>query len=434
MQVWVVPMIYVAASFVCGQTLPRLEHLYLASHSLGISVASAQACLSASASGMMALTGVVFAVTFVMVQFSAIAYSPRLVRWFVDDRLLYHSIGFYSATFTFAFFTLAWVDRDGSGRVPMYSILAVGVMLMISMLLFVGLVQRVVDLQIAKVLRVVGDRGRAVIREMFQPLDSQPWGEGEAREAPVESTPLGPVSQTVTYSGHPRSITRVDIEALVGVARRSGGVIAMACGVGDTLVEGSVVLRMHGTKGSLPEKDLMRAVHLDTERTFEQDPSYAIRLLVDIAIKALSPAINDPTTAVQAIDQIEDLLRRLVRKDLDTALVRDLNGDLRLIVPLPSWEDYVALAFDEIRQFGANSIQVIRRLRAALTGITDSATVLSRAEATQRYLKQLDLAIAHSAFDSEDRIKAMQEDRQGLGLSKRDSSNNAPSVVQQPEG
>jgi uncharacterized membrane protein len=419
MRVWIVPMSYVAASFVCGQTLPRLEHMYLPAHNLGISVASAQACLSASTAGMMALTGVVFAVTFVMVQFSAIAYSPRLVRWFVDDRMLYHSIGFYSATFIFAFFTLAWVDRDGSGRVPMYSTLAVGILLMIGMFLFVGLVQRVVDLQITKVLQLIGDRGRSVIREMFQRLEGQPSVEGGMRREPINGASLGPVSQTVTYSGHPRSIAKLDIHALVQAADRSGGVVVMACGVGDTLVDGSIVLRVHGATTSLPQKEIMQAVRLDTERTFEQDPKYAIRLLVDIAIKALSPAINDPTTAVQAIDQIEDLLRRLARQDLDTASIRDLNGDLRLIIPLPSWEDYLSLAFNEIRLFGAMSIQVIRRLRAALAGMADSAMVLSRVEATQHYLKQLDLAVAHSLFNSEDKIKALQEDRQGLGLSKR---------------
>ena len=433
MRVWIVPMSYVAASFVCGQTLPRLEHMYLPAHNLGISVASAQACLSASTAGMMALTGVVFAVTFVMVQFSAIAYSPRLVRWFVDDRMLYHSIGFYSATFIFAFFTLAWVDRDGSGRVPMYSTLAVGILLMIGMFLFVGLVQRVVDLQITKVLQLIGDRGRSVIREMFQRLEGQPSVEGGMRREPINGASLGPVSQTVTYSGHPRSIAKLDIHALVQAAERSGGVVAMACGVGDTLVDGSIVLRVHGVTTSLPQKEIMQAVRLDTERTFEQDPKYAIRLLVDIAIKALSPAINDPTTAVQAIDQIEDLLRRLARQDLDTAFIRDLNGDLRLIIPLPSWEDYLSLAFDEIRLFGATSIQVIRRLRAALAGMANLAMVLSRVEATQHYLKQLDLAVAHSLFNSEDKIKALQEDRQGLGLSKRSLPDNGARVAEQQQ-
>ena len=95
-------------------------------------------------------------------------------------------------------------------------------------------------------------------------------------------------------------------------AERSGAVIEMVSAVGDTLVDGSVVLRVHGDKVGLAEKDVIGLVHLETERTFEQDPKYPIRLLVDIAIKALSPAVNDPTTAVQAIDQIEDLPRCLM--------------------------------------------------------------------------------------------------------------------------
>jgi hypothetical protein len=88
MHLWLVPMIYVGASVVCGLTLPRIEHSYMASYTFNLSTASAQACLSAAASGMMALTGVVFAMAFVMVQFSAIAYSPRLVLWFARDRVL----------------------------------------------------------------------------------------------------------------------------------------------------------------------------------------------------------------------------------------------------------------------------------------------------------------------------------------------------------
>jgi uncharacterized membrane protein len=108
----------------------------------------------------------------------------------------------------------------------------------------------------------------------------------------------------------------------------------------------------------------MQAIELATERTFEQDPKFAIRLLVDIAIKALSPAINDPTTAVQAIDQIEDLLVRLGRRELDVGYGRGPSGAVRVIVPMPTWEDYLTLSFDEIRQFGASSVQVMRRLRS----------------------------------------------------------------------
>jgi len=416
MRVWIIPMIYVLGAFACSQVLPRFELAYLPQH-LGISVSSAQACLSAAASGMMALTGVVFALAFIMVQFSAVAYSPRLVRWFVNNRALYHSIGVFSFTFVFAFFALVWVDRNGSGKIPGYSIQMVGVLLMVSMFLFVRLVQHVVSLQIGNVLHAVGNRGREVIEAGFRPLCAKHGAEPEP--TCIETSRLRPVSQTVTYSGYPRAVTRLEIDGLVSEARMSGGIIAMACGVGDTLVDGSVIMRVHGATSGFSEENAVRAVHLGTERTFEQDPKYPIRILVDIAIRALSPAINDPTTAVQAIDQIEDLLRRLVRKDFDAAFIKDKQGDLRLIILLPAWDDYLALAFDEIRQFGATSIQVIRRLRSALSGLADASPTETRADVTRRYLKQLDLGIDHSQFDSEDRNKAKQEDRQGLGLSRR---------------
>src|SRR3954466_6546103 len=90
MGLWLIPMIYVAASVACGLVVPRIEQAYFASFTFGLSVTSAQAYLSAAASGMMALTGMVFAMAFVMVQFSAIAYSPRLVLWFARDHALFH--------------------------------------------------------------------------------------------------------------------------------------------------------------------------------------------------------------------------------------------------------------------------------------------------------------------------------------------------------
>jgi uncharacterized membrane protein len=107
--------------------------------------------------------------------------------------------------------------------------------------------------------------------------------------------------------------------------------------------------------------------------------------LVDIAIKALSPAINDPTTAVQTIDQIEDLLRRLGEHELDAGCASDTNGVVRLIFPMPTWKDYLTLALDEIRQYGVTSVQVMRRLRSALVGLADSLSSTERANAVRRY-------------------------------------------------
>jgi len=427
MPLWSIPMLYAATSLICGFVLPRLEHAYLASYTLGVSVASAQAFFSAVASGMMALTGIVFAIAFVMVQFSAIAYSPRLVLLIARDPMLFHSLGVFIATFIYSLVALVWVDRGASGTVPPFSgWLAVG-LLVLSMLLFSLLVRRLSDLQITNVLHAVGNKGREVIREMFRRLDDNADVQSRTGKETVDGSGFGPATQTVKYFGEPRTIAKFDIDSLVRQGQQAGAVIVMECAVGDALVEDTLLLQVHGAKEPLSEKSLMRAIHLELERTSEQDPKYPIRLLVDIAIKALSPAINDPTTAVQAIDQIEDLLRRLGRRDLDAGYARDANGVLRLVFPMPTWEDYLTLAFDEIRQYGVSSVQVMRRLRSALVGLADSVVADERVEAVRRYLEHLDAAIGRSSLDADDQEMARDEDRQGLGLSRRRAAQRTPS-------
>jgi uncharacterized membrane protein len=248
---------------------------------------------------------------------------------------------------------------------------------------------------------------------MFQTLDQR-----IVIERPAAVSALGPVTQTLRYSGEPRTVTRVDVDVLVEQATQAAGVIVMACSVGDTLIADTVVLRVHGAKEPLVDRQLMKAIRLEADRTFELDPKYPIRLLVDIAIKALSPAINDPTTAVQALDQIEDLLLRLGRRKLDNGYAADANGVLRFVLPMPTWEDYLALAFDEMRQYGRGSVRVMRRLRAVLVALAEALARADRVDEVRRHLKQLDLAIAHSSLDPDDQASTRQTDRQGLGLNQ----------------
>jgi uncharacterized membrane protein len=162
---------------------------------------------------------------------------------------------------------------------------------------------------------------------------------------------------------------------------------------------------------------------LGDERTFDQDPKYAIRLLVDIAIRALSPAVNDPTTAVQALDQIEDLLRRLGRRRLEVRAVRDRSGALRLAVRQPTWDDFVILAFDEIRYYGATSVQVMRRMNALLADLID-ALPPERRPSLVHYRRRLDETIDKSFASSEEKREASVEDRQGLGTPRTHSADD----------
>jgi uncharacterized membrane protein len=406
-----IPLLWAAGAVVFGLTLPRLEAGFLPDLKAQMASGTAVALLSAIASGMLPLTGLVFSLAFVMVQFSATAYSPRLVAWLAGSALMRHSLGIFTATFLYAIAALGWVDRGGTGKVPLLTVWFAILLLLVSVVFFVMLVERLVMLQISHVLAYAGDQGRAVIERDYEPL-----GESGADRVGTPPDDLPPERQVVLHRGGPAVVQAVDVPRLVAFAEREGLVVAMAWAVGDTVVDGMPLLRVHGGTRPLPEKRLRRAVRLGHERTFEQDPKYAIRILVDIAIKALSPAINDPTTAVQALDQIEDLLLRLGRADLEAGRVRDGRGSLRLVFPVPAWEDFLVLAFDEIRYFGANSIQVMRRMRALLSDVKEQVPP-ERRPALERYLERVDNGIRRTFDDTDDLRDALEADRQGLGLS-----------------
>ena len=146
----------------------------------------------------------------------------------------------------------------------------------------------------------------------------------------------------------------------------------------------------------------------------EQDPAFAFRIVVDIALRALSPAINDPTTAVLAIDQIHHLLRKVGLRQLDTGVVRDRTGRVRLVYRTPDWEDFVELAVTEIRQCGADSVQVARRLLAMLENLLASLPP-TRKGALQTELTLLEESVALHFHNAEDRSRASQPDSQGVG-------------------
>ncbi|WP_198369384.1 DUF2254 domain-containing protein [Roseomonas rosulenta] len=415
MPVWLIPIVYTLVSLVAALVLPRIEHAMDLPLDIGISAAAALAVQSAIASGMMALTGIVFSIAFVMLQFSAVTYSPRFANRFARDPVLFHALGVFFATFTYALAAAAWVDREGAGRVPAISSVIAVSLLFVSMVTFGLLLRRLGDLQITNTLRYIGDQGRDVIRQTAQA--SAPRVNGHGADLSTELAP-GPVTQVLRHAGSPLYVQRYDIPRLMALAQGAGARITVECAVGDMLMEGSVMLRVLGGAGRIPDAALRGAVRLGPDRTFEQDPKYPIRLLVDIAIKALSPAINDPTTAVQALDQIEDLLRRLARNELADGRLTDTSGVVRVVFPTPGWEDYLALAFDEIRVFGATSVQVMRRLRSALAGLAELLGENERAASIDRYLRHVDAAIERSTFDEEDRAAARQADPQGLGLTR----------------
>ena len=274
-------------------------------------------------------------------------------------------MGVFSATFLYALVMLAWVDRGGSGKVPFLSAWLVFGLLLGSIGMFIALIERLGMLQVNRMLIFTGNHGRRAIKELY------PSTKSVSNLATTGSANLDGLraTQTLTHIGRPQVIQAVRVEELLSLAKEAGAIIEVTAAVGDTILEMSPLVRVYAAPQPLDEQRLKSAFEIGDERTFEQDPKYAIRLVVDIAIKALSPAINDPTTAVQALDQIEDLLIRLGHRQLDIGKYRDDHGTLHLVVPFPTWDDFLRLALDEIRYCGASSVQVMRRMNALINNL-----------------------------------------------------------------
>jgi len=413
--VWGIPALYAGAAFAAGLSVPRIESRAFPGLVSAMSVSSATAIDSAIASGMIALTGVVFALTFVMLQFSATAYSPRLVAWIAQDPVISHALGIFTATFLYAVAALSGIDRNGSGNVPFISVWILFGLLLASVGMFISLVQRISLLQVTHMLIFTGDQGRRVISSIYPQAKSLAAGYGS------EDFRTLPRTQTLLHRGKPRSIQAVDLAGLVNLVKTAGGVIEMTVSVGDTVVELTPLLHVFGARRPIEERELRAGIKIGDGRTFEQDPKYAIRLLVDIAIRALSPAINDPTTAVQALDQIEDLLLRLGQRQLEIGSFYDSDGKLRLVLPFPAWDDLLRLAFDEICSYGRNSVQVMRRMNALISDL-NSAVPEERRLALRYWCARLRATVAISFVDGEERTEASKEDRQGLGVPRLHSN------------
>jgi len=277
---WGIPALYALAAIVAALTFPRIESRIFSGLVSPLSLSSATAIDSAIGSGMIALTGIVFSLAFVMDQFSATAYSLRLVPWISRDPVMSHALGIFTATFLYALAGLAGIDRNRSGRVPFVSTSVVIGLLLASVAMLIALNLRIGSMQINRMLVFTGDEGRKVIPTTYPSTKSA----ATASESCDYRTL--PCSQTLVHVGRPRYIQAIEVVTLVNLSRASGGVIEMALAVGDTVVEGTSVLHIFGARQLIEERKLWNGIEIGGERAFEQDPKYAIRLLADIAIRA----------------------------------------------------------------------------------------------------------------------------------------------------
>jgi uncharacterized membrane protein len=407
-----IPVAYLVGACALGLLVPAVDSRRNVTGALDdTTVSTARDILTSAGTGMIAFTGFVVASVLVVVQFAAGQYSPRLVLWFRRDRVVKHATGVFLASFIYSLVALRGLERPDVDFTPDLTVAVAIVLLIGSSVLFLALLQHVTDRLRPRTLfaAVIGEGIRSARETYPRALE-----EGTVAQHSWER----PDPEVVMLRGRPGVVASVDQERLVALATAAGATIELVPAVGEFVGPREALLRVHGASGL--ESDALRASVLITdERTIEQDPAFAIRIVVDTAIRALSPALNDPTTAVHALDSLEVLVRELAGRDLEGSIALDDQGAVRLVWPAPSWADVLELAFGEIRHYGATSVQVCRRLRAVLEDLRE-ATPPRRHPAIEAQLRQLDASVRHAFPEgSADRVGAMVADRIGLGLARR---------------
>jgi uncharacterized membrane protein len=373
------------------------------------SASTASTVLSAIVGAMAALTGFVVTVTVLVVQMATGTFSARYMRLWYRDRVLKVLLALLVGTLAYSFALLRRIENN---LVPNLGVTISGALVLSALLLFVFFLDRFIHrLRPVAVAMLVANYVHRGFERYTAALAAAPDVFSGAFE------PAGERPALVIRSAKPGAIQAMDVRGLVGWAREHECLVVICCQVGDFVAAGAKLIETYGgaTSGARAERRLRKMIVLGDERTIEQDPAFAIRIMVDMANRALSPAINDPTTAVQVLNHLSDVLRLIGTTDFSRSRWRAGNAiRTGLVIPARSWEDYLALGVTEIREYGSAAIQVMRRLRAMLEELRDQVRPEHR-PAVEEELARLHVTIKRTFANSVDLDRANTADPQGIG-------------------
>jgi uncharacterized membrane protein len=404
--VWVVPL----AGALLGALLAPAgilfdEHVRIAGN-WQYAPSTATTIFAAIIGASAALAGFVVTVSVLVVQIAEGALSARYMRLWFRDRMLKLVLAVLLGTLTFSMQELRRVTNT---FVPNAGVTASEALLVVGLVVFLLFLDRALHrVRPVAVAALIAESVSRACDEVAEAADSQDSPDFFVGVHETDETP----TQVVT-SARAGALQAIDGGGLVRFARANGCSIILLHTIGDFISQGAPLLAVYGpvAEPARSEHRLRNMVALGNERTIDQDPAFGIRIMVDIANMALSPAVNDPTTAVQIIDHLGETLRVVGTVEVKMGHHTDLPP---VAVPTRPWEEFVALAVTEIREYGAASIQVNRRLRAMLQDVRDSVPT-ERKPAVEEELARLEASVARTFAGSVDLDRALRADSQGLG-------------------
>ena len=402
--IWILPVFSIFAGLIMVALVNQIDATL--GWQLKMAPETARTVIGTVAASMFTLVVVASSAVLVAVQLGSAQLTPRIILLVYRSRIRKLCVSAFVFTFTFSVGVLVRIG----GTVPLLSSYIAAYGFLFNLALFLYFLDGVGKaLRPSSALQVVGTLGREVVQSIYPAKLER---EKPLAQRPAEQLHNGPTR--VIRNEVDGVVLAFDQKGLGLLAERSNCVIELVPQVGDFVAEGDLMFRLYEGGESISADVLRSSVALGQERTLEQDPTFAFRIIVDIASKALSPAINDPTTAVLALDHIHHLLRDVGSRNLGDGREIDRAGHLRLLYRTPNWEDFVDLAVTEIRQYGADSIQVARRLKAMLDNLIELLPE-TRAPLLRLELSLLEATSKRMFVDLYDQSLAETGDLQGIG-------------------
>ena len=355
---------------------------------------SARQLMATVAGSMITVTGVVFTLTVVALQIASGQYSPRVLRSFLRDPANQTVLGVFLATFAWAVAVLPTIRVAQQGQeeyVPRLAVTLGTVLVALSLALLVFFIHRLTtSIRVESIMRTVRQETLDTIGRVHPRLRRDADQEPERPPVPDTAEPIA-----VRRSGY---LQAVDEHRLLRLATANDLVIMIHPVIGTHLVEGTVLAYVWSTQDARGTHEDMaaavdHAVQIGFERTMQQDVGFGIRQLTDIAVKALSPGINDPTTAVDAVSHVSVIMTTLARHSLDHRLYQDDDGTVRAGIPRPTFDDYLGMSVGQIRRYGSAEPAVL----VALTRLLVDVATLSPAEEVDAVLREQANILMHAA-------------------------------------
>jgi len=403
---WIVPFVAILLVLVIAPVLQWLDYA-LGWEVSGLTTSGAETLYQSVITLTLSFVVFTFGSLLVAIQIAGGQLTPRIIATtLLRDTVVRYSVGLFVFTLIYAIMALNRVSDVARGFVPVLAAL-LGIVSIAVFLFLIDYAARL--LRPVSILSRVGDEALGVIKSVYERSDAT-----ELETSGPTILPSAGEQRILRHAGASASVLAVDLATLLREARRRDGVIEFIPQVGDFVATDEPLFVLYAGATSAADGYLLNTVAFGPERTMEQDPLFGFRILVDIGLKALSPAINDPTTAVLAIDQIHRLLRVVGKRQLRSETIVDAQGRPRVIFRTPNWEDFLHLACTEIRGCGVSNVQIARRLRAMLDNLIASLPPHRRAalEDEQRLLAR---AIEAAYPLADDLALAQVPDSQGLG-------------------